>query len=37
LLLSNDILENIADKLELAIKNNTENKINLDFLRKFDR
>jgi len=37
LLLSNDILENIADKLELAIENNTENKINLDFLKKFDR
>ena len=26
LLLSNDILEDIADKLELAIKNNAENK-----------
>ena len=37
LLLSNDILEDIADKLELAIKNNAENKINLDFLKKFDR
>jgi len=37
LLLSNDVLEDIADKLELAIENNTENKINLDFLKKFDR
>jgi phosphomannomutase len=35
LLLSNDILEDIADKLESAIENNTENKINLDFLKKF--
>jgi PTH1 family peptidyl-tRNA hydrolase len=37
LLLINEILQNIADKLELAIKNNKENKIDLDFLKKFDR
>ncbi len=37
LLLTNDILNDVSDKLELAIKNNSQNKIDLDFLKKFDR